>query len=88
MATGIPQGSPVSPILFLFFNKDLVDFCTRGTGKVSAISFVDDVNILVVGSSTESNCRVLEHVYHSCITWACRHRASFTPHKYELMHLT
>ena len=27
VATGIPQGSPVSPILFLFFNKDLVDFC-------------------------------------------------------------
>ena len=56
MTTGIPQGSPVSPILFLFFNKDLIDFCTQGTGKVLAIGFVDDVNILVVGNSTESNC--------------------------------
>ena len=88
MSTGIPQGSPVSPILFLFFNKDLVDFCARGTGKVSAIGFVDDVNILVVGNSTESNCRVLEHVHHGCTAWADRHGAAFAPHKYELMHLT
>ena len=55
---------------------------------MSAISFVDDVNILVVGSSTESNCQVLEHVRRGCITWAHRHGATFTPHKYELMHLT
>ena len=55
---------------------------------MSAIGFVDDVNILVVGSSTESNCWVLEHVHRGCITWAHRHRATFTPHKYKLMHLT
>ena len=88
MSTGIPQGSPVSPILFLFFNKDLVNFCTRGTGKVLAISFIDDVNILVVGNSTESNCQVLEHVHHGCTTWADYHGAAFAPHKYKLMHLT
>ena len=28
MSTGILQGSPISPILFLFFNADLVEHCT------------------------------------------------------------
>ena len=87
-STGIPQGSPVSPILFLFFNKDLVNFCARSTGKVSGIGFGDDVNILVVGKDTESNCRTLERVHHGCTMWACHHGAAFAPHKYELMHLT
>ena len=88
VSTGILQGSPVSPILFLFFNKDLVNFCTHSTRKVSGIRFVDNINILVVSKDTESNCRALEWVHHGCMTWAHRHGAAFTPHKYELMHLT
>ena len=88
VSTGIPQGSPVSLILFLFFNKDLVKYCARSTGKVSGIGFVDDVNVLVVGNSTENNCQVLEHVHRGCTKWAHHHRATFTPHKYKLMHLT
>ena len=88
VSTGIPQGSPISPILFLFFNKDLVNFCARSTRKVSAIGFVDNINILVVSKDTESNCRTLEWVHHSCTTWAHRHGAAFAPHKYKLMHLT
>ena len=32
VSTGIPQGSPISPILFLFFNTDLVEHCTQSTG--------------------------------------------------------
>ena len=88
ISTGIPQGSPVSPILFLLFNKELVDFCARGTGGVTGIGFVDDVNILAVGKTTGSNCRVLEHVHQGCLEWAHRHGATFTPHKYELLHLS
>ena len=60
VSTGILQGFPISPILFLFFNKDLVNFCACGIRKVSGIRFIDDVHILVVGKDTESNCRTLE----------------------------
>ena len=65
-----------------------MNFCVRSNGKVSGVGFVDDVNILVVGKDTESNCRALERVHCGCMTWARRHGAAFTPHKYELMHLT
>ena len=55
---------------------------------MTGIGFVDDVNILVVGNSTESNCQTLEHVHQGCKQWVDHHGATFTPHKYELMHLT
>ena len=55
---------------------------------MSGIGFVDDIKILAVGKDTESNCRVLERVHRGCIAWARHHGAAFTPHKYELMHLT
>ena len=86
--TGIPQGSPISPILFLFFNADLLDVCSRSGRTVSAIGFVDDVNILTYGTQTESNCRILGKLHDKCQKWARTHGATFAPQKYELIHLT
>lgn len=85
---GIPQGSPISPILFLFFNADLVEGCESLGLKTSAIGFVDDVNILAYGRSTEDNCRTLSRVHDTCTRWARTHGATFAPEKYELIHLT
>jgi len=42
---GLPQGSPLSPILFLFFNFNLVQ--TKTNKNQGAIAFVD-------GSTTEN----------------------------------
>jgi len=85
---GIPQGSPVSPILFLFYNSELISKCTDSGFKASAIGFVDDVNILTWGESTERNCHTLTQIHSNCTMWARRHGASFAPAKYELIHLT
>jgi retron-type reverse transcriptase len=56
VAVGIPQGSPVSPILYLFYNADLLESCENLRLYMSATGFVDDVNILMYGESTERNC--------------------------------
>lgn len=85
---GIPQGSPVSPILFLFFNADLFDECDRLGLKASSIGFVDDANILAYGRSTEDNCETLAKIHEVCILWARQHGATFAPEKYELIHLS
>lgn len=45
--TGIPQGSPLSPILYLLYNADLVDGCEG----VKTIGWVDDVAFIVTGKS-------------------------------------
>jgi hypothetical protein len=50
---GLPQGSPLSPILFLFFNADLVQQRIDSTG--GSIAFVDDYTAWVTGPSAEAN---------------------------------
>jgi hypothetical protein len=85
---GVPQGSPVSLILFLFYNAELLEVCNRPLEQASALGFADDVNILAYGRSTEQNCTLLEILHERCLDWARRHGAVFAPDKYELMHLT
>ena len=86
--TGIPQGSPVSPIIFLFFIADLLDTTNNEARQISAIGFVDDVNVLVYSPSTETNCRKLERIHRECAQWAATHGARFAPDKYEVIHFS
>ena len=86
--TGIPQGSPLSPILFLFYNAELLERCANPLSGVGCIGFVDDVTLMAWGDSTEDNCRRLTEAHAQCDWWAGRHGARFAPEKYELMHFT
>jgi hypothetical protein len=86
--TSILQGSPPSPILILFYNTNLVDACNPQSLSASGTGFVDDVNTLAFGKSTEENCRTLQTVPEQCLEWARRHGASFAPEKYILVHFT
>ncbi len=84
--SGIPQGSPFSPILSLFYNADLVELCNSLDLPITCISFVDDVNILAFGLSTEETCTALNEIHSSCLRWGDMHGASFAPEKYALVH--
>lgn len=86
--TGIPQGSPISPILFLFFNAPLIEKCRAAKLPVQVGGFVDDVHLLAYSKSTERNCEILEKAHEICLEWAKTHGATFAPKKYELVHLT
>ncbi|KAI7765540.1 hypothetical protein LZL87_007291 [Fusarium oxysporum] len=57
---GLPQGSPLSPILFLFFNADLVQ--TQIDRNGGAIAFVDDYTAWVSGPTAQSNRRGIQAV--------------------------
>jgi hypothetical protein len=84
--TGIPQGSTLSLILFLFFASTLLPEL-EGKG-VTAMGFVDDSNILAFSESTEADCKKLEAAHNKCLSWANRHGAAFAPQKYQLIHFT
>jgi hypothetical protein len=53
LLTGIPQGLPLSLILFLFFNADLIDDIQAVfPGKVLVTAYIDDLSVMVWGNST------------------------------------
>lgn len=84
--TGIPQGSPVSPILYLFYNADLVEVCK--TEDTEAVGYIDDISILAVGPSAPRNCKTLKSIHRKAEEWAQKHGSEFAPAKYELVHFT
>ena len=88
IATGIPQGSSLSPILYLFYNSDLIDACnTRIDLNIIAIGFVDDIGLLTVGDTTEDNCNSLRKIHEEvCLSWVNRYGSEFDPKKYQLVH--
>jgi hypothetical protein len=47
--TSLPQGLPLSPILFLFYNANLIKICNLLTLSAYGTGFVDDVNSLAFG---------------------------------------
>jgi hypothetical protein len=86
--TGIPQGSPISPILFLFFISELLEGMQDVEGKRLGFGFVDDTNLITWGHSAQENCRRLEEAHEMCMAWARRHGSKFAPDKYKLIHFT
>jgi len=84
--TGIPQGSILSPILFLLFASTLLPMLEEG--HTTALGFVNDTNILTYGKTTEENCQRLEAAHTKRLRWAAQHGAAFPPLIYQLIHFT
>ncbi|KAJ6436838.1 reverse transcriptase [Purpureocillium lavendulum] len=83
---GLPQGSPLSPILFLFFNADLVQ--TSISTTEGAIAFVDDYSAWVTGESAAANRAGIEAIIERALAWARRSGATFESNKTAVIHFT
>lgn len=83
----LPQESPLSLLLFLFFNGDLVkSVINKNRG---AIAFVDDYSVWITGDSIESNITKLQtQVINPFEKLAAASSAIFRPEKSYLKHFT
>jgi hypothetical protein len=57
VATGIPQGSPASPILFLLYLRPLFNSLQLHHANIWSPSYIDDIALVAQGKIREGNFR-------------------------------
>jgi hypothetical protein len=83
---GLPQGSPLSPVLFLFFNADLVQ--RKIDAKGGSIAFIDDYSAWVTGPTAEANRVGIQAVIERALKWERWSGATFEEDKTVTIHFT
>ncbi|KJZ69551.1 hypothetical protein HIM_11064 [Hirsutella minnesotensis 3608] len=83
---GLPQGSPLSPVAFLFFNAELVQ--RRISGNGGSVAFVDDYSAWVTGPTAESNREGIQSIVDDALDWEKRSGATFEADKMTGIHFT
>jgi len=68
--TGIPQGSPVSPILFTAYLSGLFGYVEERVPGVKTLSFVDDVALTTGGDTEDGISQTLERAAAAAQEWA------------------
>ncbi|KAM4062478.1 reverse transcriptase (RNA-dependent DNA polymerase) [Hirsutella rhossiliensis] len=81
---GLPQGSPVSPILFLLYTESIYRL---GSSK-GRFGYADDTAILCVGDSLDETSAEASHHVRELVSWGAANRISFDPEKTEVMHFS
>lgn len=83
---GVPQGSPLSPVLFILYIASLYKQLKEKHPCLAIAGFADDTNLLAFGREPETNVRQLEAAWETCLKWASTRGMAFAAEKSELIH--
>lgn len=75
---GLPQGSPLSVILYILYNSELlIDTKIELTSDKISLGFIDDVTHLVANKNIDMNVLDLEEEGDRALNWGRKHGAIF-----------
>ncbi|TKA53431.1 hypothetical protein B0A53_04421 [Rhodotorula sp. CCFEE 5036] len=77
--SGLPQGSPLSPILYLFYNAPAL--AALQTPSSMAVGWIDDINLLVWGKSAEAAVARANVLMPALEDWSRTHLSEFEASK-------
>jgi hypothetical protein len=80
---GSPQGSPLSPALFILYVADILLQDTE-----HRFGYSDDICVLRTGRTLEENVEELGNDLSQILGWGAEHKVRFDPEKCELKHFT
>src|SRR5947207_8119168 len=81
---GIPQESPISPILFLIYIRDI--FSEINSMQIRSPSYVDDIGLVASSETIEENCLMLENAAEKLLQLQNQNNIQFDMKKIELIH--
>lgn len=84
---GLPQGSQLSPLLYLLYNNHLL-YITNTSEHATSLGFVDDVVSMTAAANHHELGRKVQRLAHAQIEWASRHGAIFDTKKSKWMIFT
>ena len=85
--SGVPQGSPVSPILFIIYLSGVFDTIERTVPGIQALSFADDIGLLAPGHSVQEVSK-LQEAAKVAIEWGQSNMVQFEAAKTEAVLFT
>jgi len=83
--TGIPQGSPAAPILFVTYLSGIFEEVERRCEGVKALSFADDISWWAEGATEEEVAGRLSKAGEVAGEWAAKNGVTFDHNKSEAM---
>jgi hypothetical protein len=86
--TGVPQGSPVSPILFVIYTSEQINWVEEYVSDAEELSFVEDLSCVATGSDVNHVVWIHERCAGKSIEWASRPGLQFDMAKTEVALVT
>ncbi|KAK9882936.1 hypothetical protein WA026_023864 [Henosepilachna vigintioctopunctata] len=83
MNRGLPQGSPISPVLFNLFVKDITNLI-RSTG-VQILQYADDTTVISTGSTIDSAHKKMSETLQLIEEWIQEKGLQISPNKSKAM---